>query len=100
MSLRNVQLFYEKLSADEHFNTQIQSVSSKEECSRIVNAAGFEFTQGEFEDYTVHMLNGSSSNQSFQSLNEEELEAVVGGIRQWIGPPGFLPLYGVVLPTQ
>jgi predicted ribosomally synthesized peptide with nif11-like leader len=100
MSLNNVKLFYERLSTDKAFNAQIQSVSSKEECSQIVKAEGYNFTQQEFEDYTAQMLEESSSEQGFQSLDERELAAVVGGIRGFIKFPGVLPLYGVVPPSE
>jgi predicted ribosomally synthesized peptide with nif11-like leader len=100
MSLNNVKLFYERLSTDKTFNAQIQSVSSKEECSQIVKAEGYNFTQQEFEDYTAQMLEKSHSEQGFQSLDERELEAVVGGIRGMIRFPGPLPLYGVVPPSE
>ncbi len=100
MSLKNVQLFYEKLSVDEHFSAQIQSVASKEECSQIVKAAGYDFTQQEFEDYTAQVLEISSSKQELQFLNERELEAVVGGIGRMLFPPERFPLYGVILPPE
>jgi predicted ribosomally synthesized peptide with nif11-like leader len=100
MSLNNVKLFYERLSTDETFNAQIQNVKSKEDCSRIVQAAGYDFTQQEFEDYTAQMLEESNSEQGFQSLDKRELAAVVGGIRGFIKFPGVLPLYGVVPPSE
>jgi predicted ribosomally synthesized peptide with nif11-like leader len=100
MSLKNVRLFYERLLTDEAFKAQIQSVSSKEQCSQIVKAEGYDFTQQEFEEYTAQMLEADSSNQELQSLNDRELEAVVGGIRSIIGRPGLMPMYGVVPPTE
>jgi predicted ribosomally synthesized peptide with nif11-like leader len=100
MSLNNVKLFYERLLTDEAFNAQIQSVSTKEQCSQIVKAEGYDFTQQEFEDYTAQMLEADSAMQEFQSLNDRELEAVVGGIRSIIGRPGLMPMYGVVPPTE
>jgi predicted ribosomally synthesized peptide with nif11-like leader len=100
MSLNNVRLFYERLLIDEAFNAQIQSVSTKEQCSQIVKAQGYDFTEQEFEDYTAQMLEADSAMQEFQSLNDRELEAVVGGIRSIIGRPGLMPLYGVVPPTE
>jgi Nif11 domain len=36
MSLKNVELFYERLSTDADFNAQIQGVENKEACSRLV----------------------------------------------------------------
>jgi predicted ribosomally synthesized peptide with nif11-like leader len=100
MSLKNVQLFYEKLSIDENFSAKIQSAANKEECSRIVKAEGFEFTQQEFEDYTDQALEVRLQNQELQFLNERDLEAVVGGINRLIVPPERFPHYGVVRPPE
>jgi predicted ribosomally synthesized peptide with nif11-like leader len=100
MSLENVKLFYEKISSDKYFSAKIQSAANKEECSRIVKAEGFEFTQQEFEYYTAQALEVGSSKQEFQFLNERELEAVVGGIGRFIVPPERFPHYGVVLPPE
>jgi predicted ribosomally synthesized peptide with nif11-like leader len=97
MSLKNVELFYERLSADQNFSAQIQNVANKEECSQIVQAAGYHFTPQEFEEYTAQILEDYSS-EDLQSLNEQELAAVVGGIKGIIGRPGLMPLYGVVPP--
>ncbi|MEN9566807.1 MAG: hypothetical protein RLZZ69_2003, partial [Cyanobacteriota bacterium] len=56
MSLENVKAFYQRLADDETFRHQIQNVNSKEECSQIVRAAGYEFTQQEYENYTIQLL--------------------------------------------
>jgi predicted ribosomally synthesized peptide with nif11-like leader len=98
MSLNNVQKFYARLVSDEAFNAQIQSVTSKEECSKIVKAAGYHFNQQEFEDYTAQMLEANSSEPGIQSLNERELEAVMGGIGRAFLPREIFPMYGVVPP--
>ncbi|NCR45246.1 MAG: Nif11-like leader peptide family natural product precursor [Microcystis aeruginosa SX13-01] len=52
MALEQVHAFYQKVASDESFRSRIQSVNSKEECSEIVKAAGFDFTPQEFEEYT------------------------------------------------
>ena len=49
MALEQVHAFYQKIASDESFRSRIQSVNSKEECSEIVKAAGFDFTPQEFE---------------------------------------------------
>ncbi len=95
MSLNNVELFYDRLSNDEVFSAQLQGIS-KEDCRRIVKAAGYDFTQQEFEDYTAQMLD----NQELQSVDERELEAIVGGIKGFIGKPIVRPLYGVITPLS
>jgi predicted ribosomally synthesized peptide with nif11-like leader len=75
MSIQHVKAFYEKLSQDEAFRDQIKNVKSKEDCSRIVKAAGYDFTQQELEDYTADLLEDDSSGE----IGERELEAVQGG---------------------
>jgi predicted ribosomally synthesized peptide with nif11-like leader len=100
MSLKNVQLFYERLSIDENFSSKIQGAANKEECSRIIKSEEFEFTQQEFEDYTDKILAINAPNQEFQFLNEKDLVAVVGGIGRFIVPPERFPHYGVVRPPE
>ncbi|WP_445632623.1 Nif11 domain-containing protein [Nostoc sp. DSM 114161] len=78
MSLENVKLYYERLANDESFRTQIQNVKSKDECSQFVKAAGYDFTQEEFEEYTGQLLE-SIPDSELQDLDERELEAVIGG---------------------
>jgi predicted ribosomally synthesized peptide with nif11-like leader len=95
MSLKNVKLFYERLSTDKAFGAQIHGIS-KEDCSRIVKAEGYDFTQQEFEEYTSKMLD----EQELQSVDEKELEAVVGGIKGFIGKPIIHPMYGVIIPPN
>ncbi|MGM3308755.1 Nif11-like leader peptide family natural product precursor [Anabaena sp. WFMT] len=95
MSLEHVKAFYENLAADEAFRTQIEGVENKEECSQIVKAAGYDFTQEEYEEYTYQLLESANSEGEIQDLGEKELAAVFGGI---IGRPKIQPLYGVVWP--
>ncbi|MEH1838994.1 MAG: Nif11-like leader peptide family natural product precursor [Nostoc sp.] len=99
MSLENVQAFYAKLANDEAFRTQIQGVKSKEECSQKVKAAGYNFTQDEFEEYTTQLLESTAGDDELKDLNEEELEAVFGGASSITGKPIIrpLPLYGVIV---
>jgi predicted ribosomally synthesized peptide with nif11-like leader len=80
MSVQHVKSFYERLSQDEVFRDQIKNVHSKEDCSRIVKAAGCNFTQQEFEDYTAQLLEKEIvSSNSLVEIGERELEAVHGG---------------------
>ncbi|MDF5725630.1 MAG: Nif11-like leader peptide family natural product precursor [Rhizonema sp. PD37] len=92
MSLESVEAFYERLAKDPDFNTQIQSVKSKEECSQIVQAAGYDFTQQEFEEYTTILLDLNPSEGDLRDVDEKELAAVYGGLQA-------VPLYGVVRPN-
>jgi predicted ribosomally synthesized peptide with nif11-like leader len=81
MSLENVKLFYERLSVDQDFNSKIQG-TSKEEFNQIIIAEGYDFTEQEFEDYSAQMI---------ESADEQELEAIVGGI----GGVRIFPIYGL-----
>ena len=89
MSNRNIKLFYDRMSSDQDFNNKIQGIDKKEFMS-IVNAEGYDFTQQEFEDYTAEML---------ESVSEQELEAVVGGMQGMIGKPMMQQIYGVIIPN-
>lgn len=94
MSLEYVKAFYKKLASDEVFRTQIQGVKTKEECSQIVKAAGYDFTLEEYEEYTAQLLELAPDEGDFKDLSEKELEAISGG---FIGNNRFpQPLYGVV----
>lgn len=98
MSLEQVKSFYEQLAKDEAFRNQIQNVKSKEECSQIVKAAGYDFTQAEYEEYTLELLESANSDDELQDLDEKELAGVVGGI---IGKPIYpwppiQPMYGII----
>jgi predicted ribosomally synthesized peptide with nif11-like leader len=100
MSLENVKAFYERLATDEVFRSQIQGVKTKDECSQIVQNAGYDFTQQELEKYTVQLLDSGASDGELMDLNEKELEAVFGGAtpliidKSHIIPP--FPMYGIV----
>ncbi len=99
MSLANVQAFYQRLANDEAFRSQVQNVQSKEECSQIVKAAGYDFTPQEYEEYTIQLLESDSNDNELKDLSEQELEAVFGGAASFlfIRPP-FEMMYGVVPP--
>jgi predicted ribosomally synthesized peptide with nif11-like leader len=99
MSLRDVKAFYERLQRDESFRDRISSVSSKEECNQIVKKAGYKFTQAEFEEYTEQLLE-SSADDDLRELDEQELEAVLGGAKSLIDKRHVVPMYGVVFPKH
>ncbi len=98
MSRENVKAFYARLAIDEAFRAQIQSANSKAECSQIVRAAGYDFTQSEYEEYTVQLLESGTTDGELKELNEKELEAVFGGASSLISGRQMQPLYGVVQP--
>ncbi len=92
MALEQVHAFYQKVASDQSFRSRIQSVNSKEECSEIVKAAGFDFTPQEFEEYTTRILESDRPDEEIKDLSEEDLAAVAGG---FIGGVGSRPSYGL-----
>jgi predicted ribosomally synthesized peptide with nif11-like leader len=102
MSLENIKAFYQRLANDEAFRSQIQNVQSKEKCSQIVKAAGYNFTPQEYEEYTAQLLDSDSDDSELKDLSEQELEAVFGGATSLIGDKyrRFYPMYGVVFPIN
>ncbi|MEH2410024.1 Nif11-like leader peptide family natural product precursor [Nostoc sp.] len=109
MSIENVQAFYVRVANDETFRAQLQDIPSKDEASRIVNDAGYDFTQEEFEEYTTQLLESTTSEGELRDLDEKELETVFGGFtgkygaqpscfKWWWPSPKPQPLYGVVQP--
>lgn len=103
MSLENVKAFYARLAIDEAFRTQIQSAKSKHECSQIVRTSGYDFTQEEYEEYTVQLLESGTTDGELKDLNEKELEAVFGGVNISFPIHGIVPpqlMYGVVRPDD
>jgi predicted ribosomally synthesized peptide with nif11-like leader len=107
MSLANVKAFYQRLADDEAFRNQIHDVKNKEECSRIVKTAGYNFTQQEYEEYTAQLLESDSNDNELKDLSEQELEAIFGGASLLIDDKRLRPvpdhpylMYGVILPPK
>lgn len=103
MSIENVKAFYEKLAIDEAFRVQINSSQSKQECIQIIQSAGFNFTQEEFEDFTGNLLDEITDNQALGELKEKELELAIGGTTSSILGFKYLsiqPKYGSVRPVE
>jgi predicted ribosomally synthesized peptide with nif11-like leader len=97
MSIKNVELFYKRLSTDKVFSSHIQE-ANKEEFSRVVKAAGYDFTQQEFEDYTADLLDGDLSKNVLGEIGERELEAVQGGFMT--NNSSSVQIYGSVVIAQ
>ncbi len=99
MSVENVKAFYQRLARDEQFRSELSEVKSKAECSQLVQQAGYDFTQEEFDNYTSKLLESSFNQGELNNVNEKELEAVFGGaINPYFPPelwsPELLPAYG------
>ena len=100
MSRQNVLAFYQRMKSDRNFQGLVKGAENKQECSKIVRAAGYYFTQAEFEEYTAELLESNVAEGELQNLDEKELEAVMGGASSLIGItiPPYMALYGVVWP--
>jgi predicted ribosomally synthesized peptide with nif11-like leader len=95
MSLEHVQAFYNRLANDEDFRTQIHNITSKDEYSQIVQTAGYDFTQQEFEEYTTQLLESNNSENEIRDLDEAELAVVAGGYVATLLPLMPILIYGL-----
>lgn len=109
--LEKVKEFLIRLVKDSAFNQQLQA-SSDDRVQSLLQAAGYDFSQEEFESATLQILDLKEQNQ-FHELSEAELVGAVGGwFRRYpifpgkfpIGPGGGFPggpivqpMYGVVI---
>ena len=82
MFLEKVIGFYKRLVKDKDFRSQLESASNSSECRKIMQEAGYEFTQEEFETATAQILEKKGLrdlDDSFSELSEQELELAFGG---------------------
>lgn len=94
MAIEHVRAFYERLSSDGIFYKSLQSTTSKAECKQVVAAAGYIFTDAEFENYTAYLLNENNSEGYLENLDEKELATVLGGAASFVRGSVPLPPYG------
>ena len=83
MFLESVTRFYKSLVKDKDFRSQLETASNPEECRKMMQEAGYDFTQEEFETATAQILekNGLRDlDDSFSELSEQELELAFGGV--------------------
>ena len=83
MFLESVISFYKRLIKDQDFRSQLETTASPEECRKMIQEAGYEFTQEELEIATVQILEENrikDLDNSFSELSEQELELAFGGV--------------------
>jgi predicted ribosomally synthesized peptide with nif11-like leader len=68
MSIESAKNFLEKMQNDAAFAEQVKKAKNLDESSKIITAAGFNFTEAEL------------ANAQQGELKDEELEAVAGGV--------------------
>lgn len=97
MSLNNVRDFYERLIKDEAFRDSLQNAQSPQESGQIINENGYSFTQEEFEAFTAEIVEQDTEHEYLRDLDEQELEAVFGGISSALRIfPWPILMYGAV----
>ncbi|WP_414581497.1 Nif11-like leader peptide family natural product precursor [Scytonema sp. PCC 10023] len=84
MSIESANAFYQRVTTDQAFRTQLQNTAS-EERTAIIQAAGYDFTPEEWETATAPVLDSAEANTE---LNDAQLEAIAGGRI-------FFPVYGL-----
>ena len=67
MSIESAKSFLEKMKSDSSFSDKLKAAKSVDDTSKIVKAAGFDFTEDEL----------SEAQQG--ELDDEELDSVAGG---------------------
>ncbi|MGD1950475.1 MAG: Nif11-like leader peptide family RiPP precursor [Leptolyngbyaceae cyanobacterium] len=106
--LEKVKEFLIRLVKDSVFITQLQT-SSVDQVQSLLQDAGYDFSQEDFESATLQILDLKEQNQ-FHELSEAELVAAVGGwMRRYprrrrpgrppIDSTGLIvqPMYGVII---
>ncbi len=96
MSLESVKAFYQRLAKDQEFRTQLKGLETSEESRQLLQQAGYNFTEEEYETYTAELLESNLDEGDLKDLNEKELEAVFGGMTP---SPPIEALYGVIGPS-
>lgn len=96
MSLEAVQAFYRRLENDPVFYKELKNSKTKDDCRAMVQSAGYNFTQSELTDYTVALLEPTTSETELSRLGVESLATVVGGATALTGPVVVMPPYGHV----
>jgi predicted ribosomally synthesized peptide with nif11-like leader len=89
MSIENAKAFYQRMTEDRDFRSPFESASTKEERQQLIKDAGYDFTADEWQAAMTEI----QATDSNEELQEEELEAIAGGIRAGT-------IYGVIWPTD
>lgn len=87
MSIESAKAFFERVTVDEAFRTQVESYPIDERAN-FLGIAGYDFTPEEWETATGDFFQKISTNEE---INELELEAISGGV---IYPDDIFPIPG------
>jgi predicted ribosomally synthesized peptide with nif11-like leader len=89
MTIENAKAFYQKMTDDSDFRTPFEEASTNEERQQLIKDAGYNFTADEWQA-AVAEIQATDSNEELQ---EEELEAIAGGVQA-------IAMYGVIWPPD
>ena len=90
MSIESAKAFYTRMTEDDAFRTPFEQESiTNEERRQMIADAGYEFTA---EEWQAAMTEIATSDYEGE-LNEEELEAVAGGMIYGSVRPGYIPFW-------
>jgi predicted ribosomally synthesized peptide with nif11-like leader len=90
MSIESARAFYQRITTDQAFRSQLQNTPSEQRTS-VIEAAGYNFTSEEWETATADILETAileTAKKTDAELQEKELEAIAGGFVA-------IPLYGL-----
>ncbi|WP_017651501.1 Nif11-like leader peptide family RiPP precursor [Fortiea contorta] len=94
--LEKVKDFLVRLVKDEAFRTQLMS-EKLEEVMTVLENGGYYFSQEEFENAAIKILELKESGE-FQDLSEEELVGAIGGLTVISDTDRVIqPLYGIIV---
>jgi predicted ribosomally synthesized peptide with nif11-like leader len=89
MTIETAKAFYQRMSEDNTFRKPFEEASTKEERQQLIKDAGYDFTADEWQE-AVAEIQATDSNEELQ---EEELEAIAGGVQA-------VAMYGVIWPPD
>ena len=76
MSIESAKAFYQRMTEDDAFRTPFEEATTKEERQQLIKNAGYDFTADEWQAAMTE-IQAADSNEE---LEEEELEAIAGGV--------------------
>lgn len=76
MSVESAKDFYQKMTEDDAFRTPFEAASTREERQQLIRDSEYNFTAEEWQEAVIQIQAASSDEE----LNEEELEAIAGGV--------------------
>ena len=87
MTIESAKAFYQRMTEDDDFRASFEEASNKQERQQLIKDSGYDFTADEWQAAMTEI----QATDSNEELQEEELEAIAGGINP-------MPKYGGIRP--